>query len=154
MRRIFGVLLAVTMGVGLVACGDDGGGKTLSKKDFVEQANAMCKTGNDEVNKVFEDAFPNPDESSDPKLAGDLFLKKALPRLRRLTADLRDLKPPKEMQKEVAKLLDDVDAVIDDVEKQVKKDPEAYFSQEEDPFADVNQRARDLGLTVCGDEQQ
>lgn len=74
------ITLALALGIGaslLTSCGDDT--ETLSKQEFVEQANAICQATNDSTESVFD-------------------------------------------------------------------------GQTEDPFDDLNRRARDYGLTVCGEE--
>ncbi len=43
-------------------------------------------------------------------------------------------------------MLFDMEALLDDLDS----DPEEVFDRPDDPFADVNERLDDYGLTVCG----
>jgi hypothetical protein len=66
--------------------------------------------------------------------------------------DLRELNPPEELEDEASQLFDDADAVIDEIEQMIQDDPEAFVESDEDLFAEVNERATELGLVECGDE--
>ena len=63
---------------------------------------------------------------------------------------LDDLKPPKDMQDEVDKLIRDARGALDNLKKAVDEDVSKVLNNENDPFKDVNKQANEIGLTVCG----
>ena len=41
---------------------------------------------------------------------------------------------------------------LDEAIAAAEEDPEALFSEDTDPFGDVNQQAQDYGFSECGEE--
>ena len=94
-RRTTAVLVAALLGLASVgaACGDDdddGGGETLSEAEFLEQGNAICAAGSEELDEL---------GAMD---ADELF---------------------------------------------------ALMTSGEDPFAEINEQATNIGLTECADSE-
>jgi hypothetical protein len=135
--------LAVVAG----GCGDDE--EQLSSEEFLEQGNAICASVNDELDAVFE-ALGDSEPSTDELVS--LFADTVVPNIRAEIDDLRELNPPDELQEEASQLFDDADAAIDEIEQMIEDDPEAFVESDEDPFADINERATEMGLVECGDE--
>lgn len=149
MRTLTIMALGVLAGVGLVACGDDGG-EPLSQSEFEEQGNAICEEGNDEIDAEADDFFadvPSGEDPSEEDLSG--FANDVLvPNVQGQIDDLRDLDAPEDIQ-------DDLDATLDEGEEildEISDDPSILFS-DEDPFEDVNAQLTDLGLTSCAGDQ-
>ncbi len=82
------------------------------------------------------------------------------PQIEEQLAELRALGAPAEDADLLAALYDDVERALEEtntiIDDAVAGDPEAIerFTSEdaEDPFEDVNRRAREYGLTICGEE--
>jgi hypothetical protein len=134
----------------LVAACSDSGSKELSKDDFLKQGNAICDAGNKTIESSASSAFPNNAQPS-PDQIRDFVQKTLAPSIRKQLDDIDKLKPPKDLQGKVDKLLTDARAALAVMEQKAKDDPQSIFEQ--DPFADVNKQARDLGLTVCGSDE-
>jgi hypothetical protein len=73
--------------------------------------------------------------------------------------DIRAFTPPAGDEQLIDTLLDDQEAAIAEFADLMKAAAggdqaalEALDSSNEDPFDDINRRARDYGLTVCGEE--
>ena len=63
---------------------------------------------------------------------------------------LKALTPPDDMKADVATLLTDAQARLDEIKAQ---GPDAFFASEEDAFKDVNAQAGKLGLKECADSE-
>lgn len=156
-RRIISMTV-VALAVSLLAgCNNDN--DRLTRAKLVAKAEATCKGVNDKLDNIFLDLF-GADFSHRPTAAElHAALSKAVPLLEGARSDLEDLTPPESdeakydaftaaLGKAIAeiKALDaraakDDDAVVDD-----------FFAH--DPFEEVNQKASDLGLKECGDEDE
>ena len=166
MRRS-GLKIAALAAVAVFAfasCGGDdddsssgGGGnnnETISEADFQKQANALCVKFNDEVDAKSEELNSTIDENSTPEDVANVFLEEILPLFRDQVEQLQDLPTPDANADKYDALFDDLNSAADDLEQQAKDDPEALFSSEEDPFADIDQRAKDLGLDDCASSDE
>ena len=143
---LFGGLLLVASG-----CSSSGGGGALSKDDFVKQGNAICDAGNKEMSAA-EREFEGANSSASPDAAAikAFFKDKFIPTIARQIDGLDKLKPPKDLEAAVDKLVKDARAAIDKVKAQADADPEKVFGGNEDPFADASKQAVAVGLTSCG----
>ena len=161
------IIAALAAGVGLLtaACGDDA--EALSKPDFVAQANAVCQKSNDQINPIFETIYADTDEIdwTDPTNELLLFVRwdeamhQVVPIIDQQLDDIRALAPPAGDAELIDALKEDQEAAIaefaDLIEAAAGGDEaalEALDSSNEDPFDDINRRAREYGLTVCGEE--
>ncbi|HEX5095242.1 MAG TPA: hypothetical protein VFX21_04485 [Acidimicrobiia bacterium] len=151
--------LAAVAVLAFAGCGGDdddssggGGGSddTVSEAEFQKQANALCVKFNDEVDAKSEELNSSLDENSTPEDIANVFIDEILPLFRDQVQELQDLPTPDANAEQYDELFDDLESAADDLEQQAKDDPEKLFSSEEDPFADLDQRARDLGLDDCG----
>ena len=147
-RRV-AVLVSVAglASLGVTACGDDDdGGDALTQEEFVDQGNQICSDGNDELDAAFEDlpddAEPTPEQISE---FADTFEENVGGQI----DDIDELVPPDDIADEVDSILADARDDLDEFVTLMRDDPESAFTQEEDPFADVNERLNDIGLTEC-----
>jgi hypothetical protein len=88
----------------VVAAGCDGGGESrLSKEEFQQQANAICKRYDKKIAAI-----------GTPTSAAEIpaFVEKGIPLIRQGLAELRALEPPAELQ-------DDFDQMLDETEKTI-----------------------------------
>jgi hypothetical protein len=141
--RVLALTTAV-LGVGVVAgCG--GGTDRLSKDEFLKQGNAICTSGNQRINALVKglgNKQPTPTQLAtlfDPLMA----------EVAQQVESIDALSPPKDLQA-------DLDAILADTRKTIASlksaGAKAFFANPDDPFKDVNQRLKTIGLTVCGED--
>jgi hypothetical protein len=163
--RFIALLAAVAATLVVVAgCGssDDSttdGGDTdattasLTKAEFVEQGNAICSDGNEEIESGIEEfaeenglsGNDQPTEAQVEELATDILI----PSIAKQVEGLRNLGVPSGEEKEVEAFLDKAASAVEKVEADT-----SLLTDEEggSPFASVNREAAALGLTTCGEE--
>jgi hypothetical protein len=149
MRRALACVTVVTFVVVGAGCGDDE--ERLSEEEFLEQGNAICEEGNDEIDAAIEEIVP--DESTEPSIEEviTVYEETLIPSVQRQIDELRELNPPEDIEDDIEDLLDDADAAVEESSERLEEDPEAFVTSDEDPFAEVNARAEELGLTACGE---
>jgi hypothetical protein len=112
MRKVICVLTALLAG-GLIAagCGDDDGGETLSKQEYIAQADANCNKADKELNSAPEPKGKNGLE----KFATDTLV----PNIQGQIDFVRDLNGPQEVEDQVNPILDTAQEGLDEI----KADP-------------------------------
>ena len=148
MRSVQRLLItAVAAGVATAAfAGVAGADSTLSKKQYLKAANGICKASNKEIDAAFEEVggFGKNDEPSPEQV--DEVVGRIVPIFRGVLDDIEALKGPAALDKKIDALVDKYRGVVDDVEA----DPQALFQEHApDPFAKLDQKAKQLGLKVC-----
>jgi hypothetical protein len=150
-------LIAVFVGVVAIAaivagCGSsDDESSSLTKAQFVAQADAICKAGNAEIESEFE-AFAkknNIDENEEPSKAQKVELSETIlaPNVTNQAEEIRALEAPSGDEDEVSAMLDSLDEGVEEVEA----NPQAPFeSKQPNPFGPANKLAQEYGLKVCG----
>ncbi len=174
-RRAAGSIVRLGAGLAVLAmvvaaCGDDPA--SLSKEDFVAQADAICAATNEIAEPIWDEfwetAFADlpdgpttPAENAQVMLALDALFDDLTPLNQDQLSDLRALGLPDGDGELITAIYDDFDdtlaAVNQTIDDAVAGDSEAIETLtvgDDDPFADVNQRARDYGLVVCGAEDE
>jgi hypothetical protein len=163
------LLLLVSLAVALLAagCGDDDDEPTTTETTeaatgatgatgpadvsperaaLIEQADEICAEGDREIDaeadEVFGDSEQEPSQAEQEAFVEDTVV----PNVQDQLDQLRELDPPEEDAEEFTSILDDAQAALDEVEA----DPSA-ISGGQDPFAEVNKRAKAFGLEDCGD---
>lgn len=123
------------------ACGDDDKkDESISKKSFVDKANAICEKGSDDLEALGEKLGDQPTEEQI-----ESFLDKAVENIEGQMKDIRALGFPKDDEDELDELFDEADKVI----SEIKKDP---MAAEDTAFEGVNEKMTDYGLTKCADD--
>jgi hypothetical protein len=140
---LFGGVLLVASG-----CSSSGGGSALSKDDFLKQGNAICDAGNKEI-AAADDVFETSSEEPQPEAIKAFLKDKLIPSVTRQIDAIDKLKPPKDLEAAVDKLVKDAKAALDELKKKADSDPASVFAGS-DPFADANKEASAIGLTACG----
>src|SRR2546423_15618058 len=109
MRRsmvLTGTVLALSLTLGLAACGGSSS-SSLSKDEFLKRGNAICDTGNKTIDSAASSLLPSsgaqPDAATLKKFVDDVLV----PNVKKQLDDIDALKPPKELQADVDKLLTD-----------------------------------------------
>lgn len=149
--------------VGLASCGDDEA-DALSKEDLIEQADAICQETNDELDPLWDEWWTSFEEVDvdDPAnqdlvfTSFDTLMDELVPVWEEQVDQLRDLAPPEADEQLIEDLLDDLDAAVDEMDEIIdaaaEGDPaaRAKLDNDEDPMTDVDARAREYGMLVCG----
>ena len=139
-----GALLAGTTIIG--ACGSDE--DRLTAEEFTDQGNEICKTSNEAVEAADAEMSSNPDPSPEEITA---YLEDDLiPSIQTAIDDFEDLNPPEDLEDDLDAFIEAAQAALDELEAGAD-DPEALFAGE-DPFAEVNALATQLGLTTCAED--
>ena len=166
--------LMVVIGIGLggllmASCG--GGAEASSRPEFIAEANAICQATNVELEPVWDGIWDmevdfEESESPSPEQQELIFVRFAEamdtigPAWSESIDDIRALEPPSGDEDTINAILDDLESAIDDfrVTADAAADGdeaarERMDDETEDPMDDVNRRARDYGLTVCGSDE-
>ena len=140
---IIGVLVVLAVGVGCGGGDDD----SLSKAEFVKQADEICARKEAEKNKDLEAAFQKAGKEgkSGKKVEEELVTGTALPPISEMTEELKDLGAPSGEE-------DQVDAMIKALEEEIEKiegDPASVLAGTSGGFDKANQLAQKMGLKAC-----
>jgi hypothetical protein len=133
----------------LAGCGDDE--ESLSEEEFVEQANDICEEGSEQLDEEAEEIFGSLGQGEQPsdediQAFADTFEENISGQL----DDIADLNGPDDLESEVGEILDEARTLVSELADQFRDDPSALFAdQGEDPFAEVNERLLELGITEC-----
>ena len=155
LAALLAALAIAAFAVFAAGCGDsddDGttdSGASLTKAEFVKQANAICAANNKEIDAEFEEFAEDnnlsknkPPTPEQLEQAADDFL---LPIVNDQIDELREIEPPEAQAGAFEALLDEAEAEAEKLED----DPSTL---DEQSFVKVNKRARALGLEACGEE--
>lgn len=139
MRKLGVIAVATALALG-AGCGDDE--ESLTKAEFIEQADAICAAGNEELNSLDSDfgAGKSPAEIVDSFVSEEL-----IPVLRAEHDEIEALGAPEGDEAEVENLLASLQEAIDAAEE----DPMAFVISD-DAFAAADKAAEDYGLKECG----
>ena len=147
---ILSTIAALAIGVVAAGCGGDGNddessstgteAAALTKDEFVQEANAICKQGEAELDQAGQELQGGPNSPEFEAFITDTLV----PNIQGQIDDIRALGIPEEDADEVNGYLDEAEARLDEVEA----DP-ALLTSGEDPFAEVNKKVGAYGLTEC-----
>ncbi len=154
MRRfgMLGLLVAIALVAG--GCGDDA--EALTKDEYLQRANAICAASNAQADLIFLEVTADLPDEPTPQQVNEAVVEigtRTTPIIEAQLDDLRALRAPEGDEDTLAVLFDDVEAAQEEfvqlAEDAAAGDQAAFRA--EDPFADVDQRAIQYGLTVCGE---
>ena len=138
------VVLAATFA--MVACGSSSSDDNApSKAEFVKQADAICKKGNQEINQAAKKVFTTkaqPSKAEFEKFANETLI----PSVQKQVDGVDGLTPPKGDEDQVQAIVDAANQAI----AKAKQDPTLMESNKTDPLLKANKLAKDYGLKVCG----
>jgi len=150
-------LFALAIASLAVGCG--GGGSTLSKAEFIKQADAICEKADEtELGEIGAYFRNHPKESKNVRPGAPppaLVQTVAVPSLLKETDDLEALGAPKGDEETIEAFISGIKAAI----KEVEKDPESIEEdlpngQGKNPsyaFREVNKLAREYGFKQCNE---
>jgi hypothetical protein len=156
---------AAMTAIGLVAAGCGGGssstttaatgatgatgaqGAALTKSEFLAKGNAICKKGNQAINKAAHQTFGPRGSGQKPSQSElhDFATKTLIPNIQEQITAIKALTPPSGDEAQVTKITDDAQAALD----KAKQDPSALTGNGPDPFQQVNKETDAYGLTAC-----
>lgn len=143
------ILLVAAVAAGLIAAGcggddDDTTTAALTKQEFVNQADAICKQSNKEIDKAGQQLYgqgKQPSEKKQEKFMTDTVL----PDIQQQIDDVSALAPPEGDQEQVTAFIDSARAAADKAEQ----DPSLMTDRGTNPFAKTNQLTKAYGLKEC-----
>jgi hypothetical protein len=139
----------------LVGCGSSGsksgsGSSTttpeLTKAEFTQQADAICKRYDDALSTASKALGSNPSSARQ----GDFLLNQAVPNLKKQVDELRALHPPAADAATIKTMLDDLATGVDDLATAVKVNPTKALQQQPAGLAKASAAATAYGFKNCG----
>lgn len=150
--RILLPTLALGLGLALTGCGGNDGADAkpsetttsaapaISTADFTEQANAVCSSGNAELQAAADALGDTASQDEIEAFASETLV----PNIQGQHDDLEALGAPEGSEADVTAMLDSLQGGID----AVQADP-SVITGDTNPFAEANGLAGGLGLTEC-----
>jgi hypothetical protein len=146
--------VAIAVVVAAAGCGSSSSSSTtstqaaLTKSEFLAKGNAICKKGNQTINKAAHQTFGPPRKGQKPSQSQlhDFATKTLIPSIQQQITAIEALPPPSGDEAQVTKITDDAQAALD----KAKQDPLLLTGKGQDPFKQVNQETKAYGLTACG----
>lgn len=147
-KHIFTTFFAICAGALLfAACGDSE--PTLTKAEFVKQADAICRKGETKKAEGFEKfvlkAKAGPGNPLTIAQQGELATDVMLPPIREMVEGIDDLKGPEGEEEEADAIVDEVESVVGDLED----NPLPLATAKGDPFDKAAKLSEDFGFKQC-----
>jgi hypothetical protein len=152
------VLLAGALALGLLVAGcgssDDSSEEntsSLTKAEFIKQADAICEKADDEIEgevEAFaeENGIPTDKEPSD-EVKEELVVEVIVPSIEEQAEGIAALGAPSGEE-------DQIDQIVEGIEtaaSETAEDPSSVISGSEGAFKGVNEEAKEYGFKVCGE---
>jgi hypothetical protein len=135
------------------ATGESGGG--LLPDDFAAQADAICREGDAKIDSEAQKFFGNSQQEPKPADQEDFVTDAVVPGIQDQIDQLSALDEPDEGAEEWSTFLADAQTALDQVEKDPSLLTDQFSDQNaEDPFADVETQAQELGLVACASDSE
>jgi hypothetical protein len=139
---LYGGLLVCALTLGLVLAGCGGGDDNLTKAEFIKQADAICKQGNQRINAAAKDVFTTKQEPSQAQLK-QFATETLIPDVQGQVDEVRALNEPSDDEAQVNEFLDSAQSELD----KGKKDP--LYMTTDKSFSKANQLGKQYGFKVC-----
>lgn len=141
--RLLALALAAGLTLSTAACGTSDGDDAISKADFIEKADAICKAGDAEIDKAGEDV-----DGSDAEALNAYFKMAAEKSIAQLDA-VRDLGFPEGDADTLEPILDKFEAAF----ATIVDDPSKAEGLADDPDLEAGSKAlEEYGLEECGSD--
>lgn len=125
----------------------------LSKKQFLEKGNTICKSSGKKISVIFEEAFAGFDEndqgSPEAIEAIESAVGQVVPIFRKTLRRLDALEGPPALEKKLDEVIELYHAALVGIEA----DPQAFIAEPGELLAKPEHRARKIGLE-CGDSDR
>lgn len=152
MRLVVTLVGVVCLAAVIVGCGSSSSGSSgdeLTKAEYVEQANAICRRAAAKRDADVQEVYKTQQQSGekvDASFGEDLVLKVALPPLSQMTDDLAALGDPDPGSDEAAEVVEAYEAGITRIEEEPAK-----ILKGTDAFAGARKKAEAFGLKDCAE---
>lgn len=143
MRTTMAALLGLIVAMTMAAC--DGGGERLTEEEFVTQANDACEEGNQAIADAADEISASGAQPTDDQLED--FVGMIVTAIQGQIDAIAALNPPEDLESDVDAMIAELQSSLDELEGQGA----AALQSQENPFAQANEMAGDLGLTVCAE---
>lgn len=146
LKRTAAFVACAVIAAGAAGCGgDDGGGdttatETLTKEEWIQQADQICSAGDADIQQAAQDAGLN--NNSTPQELTDFYTDTVLPAVEDQRDQIEALPVPEGEEDSISAITDALDQAISDSQAN---------PGDSSTFKEVNQLAQDYGLTSCGD---
>ncbi|MGK2956594.1 MAG: hypothetical protein ACSLFI_13120 [Solirubrobacterales bacterium] len=138
--------VVVAFALGVAGCGgsdDDSSDDSITKTEFVAQANAICAESNTAIESAESEAFSGNQQPTDADI--EAFVNDTvIPQVDEQLTSIEELGAPEGEEDQVNEILDAANQALDEA----KTDP-ASLAGNADPFADANKLAAAYGLNEC-----
>ena len=116
--------------------------ETLSKSAFIQEADQICKEGNDQIDQAGKSLGGNPSDAEIQSFIDETVA----PNVENQLDQIRALGIPEGDEAQVNAILDAAQEAVD----KIKSDPSVITDNGPDPFAEANKLAKEYGLSTCG----
>ena len=160
-KRLIAVLAAVfAMAIITAGCGSSGDSSTggdsstasLTKPEFIKQADAICEEGNESIEteaNEFADENGIDTEKPTTEEQEEVVTEVVAPAIQQQAEDIDALGAPSGDEEKVEAIVEAVEAGADEIEATPSTVVEG---KGESPFEEANELANEYGLKVCGAE--
>jgi hypothetical protein len=147
-KYLFGVLM-VSLGLISLIVGCGGGGEeTISKAEFIEQADAICKKSTKERSDAFTKLLNQYDDGNPPQAELDQLIENdTVPAFKKQREAIAELPSPDEGEEEIEQML----VLLDEAIAKVEAEPDEAINRAAGWFADYEQAAVDFGFKECSE---
>ena len=152
-KALLAIGMAIALGAAVVGCGggdDDSTGATLTKAEFIAQADTICKDGEDALEQEADEFaeendvdIENPTEAQQEEVISDVVA----PAVRQQAEAIDGLGAPEGDEETVEAIVAAVESGADELES----DPKLLL-EGENPLGEGSELAREYGLKECGEE--
>jgi hypothetical protein len=158
MRRIAGLVAGVSL-LALAGCGGDGGGERLSKDELISKADAICTKYNSQRGEIdYPNADPTAEGTSDDDVrAFEGPLNETADLAEGQVGELRELKPPEDVEDRYGTAMDDLDTVAEAAREAAdaagdadRAGVKAAYEKAGRAGDEADAIAREIGMKVCG----
>lgn len=149
MRKSAYALAALLLATGVAAgCGGEDD-EALSKSDYIEQGDEICRESGERIDAAAEKTFADLGRNERPSVEQITpFVEDTLvPEVEKQISGLRDLAAPEEDEDKLNEIYDGVEEAANRVEE----DPGLLLEEGADPFEEPNTAAQEYGFKVCGE---
>jgi hypothetical protein len=145
--RVYLILVLASALALVTGCGGGDDEESLTKAQFIKQADAICEKQNKKKNEDLVKAYAKLEKEGktagkkgEAELIGDV----ALPPIAQMTEELADLGLPEEQEDQAEQFITEMEQAVAEVEE----DPSLALSAEE-PFEKPKERATKFGFSDC-----
>ena len=150
MKKLVAALLVALVPLTLAACGgDDDEGP--SKTEYIEKADALCRSSDAKTNAIFQEAFADP-QNPEPEEA-QAAIQEALPDVKNTLEELKALEKPKDDEEEIDKIWAAADEGVKTLEEASADPADSLASLLAEPFAESERLAGAYGMKDCAEDE-